>query len=439
MARRIEIELTSKVDDDTWTWRAAGARQPKGRLTAKLLPDGAKPGDVLRAEVQDDIEGVEVLAILATKEKKAEPERLTILPPEERRAAPPPPARQREQRSSARLRHDARPARGTPPDRQPDRDRTRDRARQPERPHRPPRAERPAEPPAPARPKPKRLNPGHTHRHAVLNALPPEQKPVAEQLLRGGIPAVRQAIDAQNAELARGGQPTIKAEPLLALAEELLPPLKAAEWRDRADAAIAAGDEISLRDLRSVVTSAEVARDDESRLLARTLRESLDARLKQERDAWLEEITSALTDGRVVRALRIASRPPDAAMRFPVELGGQLSEAAGAAMSADAAPDRWLAVLDAVSVSPVRRTVTPAGVPADPSDEFMATAKQAAGRVPALGPLVGLAPGTPPPPPRPRPPKKQPPPPPPPSPPEQLVQSDQKPEPTEEALRTADT
>ena len=30
MSRRIEVELTSSRDDGTWTWRAAGAKQPAG-------------------------------------------------------------------------------------------------------------------------------------------------------------------------------------------------------------------------------------------------------------------------------------------------------------------------------------------------------------------------------------------------------------------------
>ncbi len=114
---------------------------------------------------------------------------------------------------------------------------------------------------------------------------------------------------------------------------------------------------------------------------------------------WVTDITDALTAGRVVRALRIASRPPDPAMRFPPELGGRLSESAGAAMAADAPADRWLAVLDAVAVSPVRRSVKPIALPAEPSDEFMTTVKQAVTRVPALGPLVGIEPPKPPPPP----------------------------------------
>ena len=42
MSRRIDIELTSSRDDGTWTWRAAGAKQPKGTLDADLLYPGSQ-------------------------------------------------------------------------------------------------------------------------------------------------------------------------------------------------------------------------------------------------------------------------------------------------------------------------------------------------------------------------------------------------------------
>ncbi|MEY4373107.1 MAG: hypothetical protein RL219_1876, partial [Actinomycetota bacterium] len=50
MSRRIEIELTSTRPDGTWTWRAAGAREPKGVLSSDVLPSGAKVGDVLKVD-----------------------------------------------------------------------------------------------------------------------------------------------------------------------------------------------------------------------------------------------------------------------------------------------------------------------------------------------------------------------------------------------------
>src|SRR6058998_46009 len=79
MARRIEIELTSARDDGTWTWRAAGARQPKGILDAKLLYDGAKAGDVVRAEADFEIEGITITQVIPPKGKRPEPERLELI------------------------------------------------------------------------------------------------------------------------------------------------------------------------------------------------------------------------------------------------------------------------------------------------------------------------------------------------------------------------
>src|SRR4051794_38582326 len=79
MSRRIDIELTSARDDGTWTWRAAGAKQPKGFLDGKLLYEGAKTGDVVRAEADFEIEGITIIAVLPPKEKRSEPDRLEIV------------------------------------------------------------------------------------------------------------------------------------------------------------------------------------------------------------------------------------------------------------------------------------------------------------------------------------------------------------------------
>ncbi|HLH46793.1 MAG TPA: hypothetical protein VKV25_06500 [Acidimicrobiales bacterium] len=213
---------------------------------------------------------------------------------------------------------------------------------------------------------------------------------MAEQLLRGGIPAVRTAIHLEREKASAEGRPAPQAEQLLALAEELLPRLKAAEWRDRAEAASKASDEISLRDLRSVVAGADLARDDETRELAATLRASLERRLAAGREEWQAEIGRHLEEGRIVRAVRLAGRPPEAGARLSGELAARLAHAAGAALNADVAPDRWLAVLEAVVASPVRREVKPAGLPTQASPEVLHAARQQVGRVPALAPMLGV-------------------------------------------------
>jgi len=47
MSHRMDVELTSTRNDETFTWRVAGALQPRGVVAATLLPKGAKVGDVL--------------------------------------------------------------------------------------------------------------------------------------------------------------------------------------------------------------------------------------------------------------------------------------------------------------------------------------------------------------------------------------------------------
>jgi hypothetical protein len=51
--------------------------------------------------------------------------------------------------------------------------------------------------------------------------LSPEQLPVAEQLLRGGMPAVRAAVELQNKNAAAQGRPTIDATTIDRIAEDL--------------------------------------------------------------------------------------------------------------------------------------------------------------------------------------------------------------------------
>ncbi|MCD9623091.1 hypothetical protein [Rhabdothermincola salaria] len=394
MSRRIEVELTSTRDDGTWTWRAAGAKQPKGDLDGTLLYDGAKVGDVVRADADFLIDGIVITAVLPPKGARKEPERLEILGPPRRdeqlvttTLAPKGRGERRGRdgdRREGRGRRD-RPegerSRGDRGDRSGER---RERGGRSDR----PRPERPAPEP---KPKPKRLRAGRVHRNEALAALPEEQRPVAEQVLRGGIPAVRQAVEKQNETNIAEGKPEISASPLLAMAEDLMPALRAAEWRDKAEAALAEVAELDLRDLRSVVVAADAgARDEESRQLAEQLRTALTERVDAEHAAWLAEIDEMLREGRSVRALRLSSRPPKAGAPFPAELATRLVEAAGTSMTAETGPDRFATVIDAVAYSPVRSQVTAQAVPAEPTDELLAAVKKAASRVPQIAAQFGV-------------------------------------------------
>ncbi len=490
VARRIEIELTSARPDGTWTWRAAGALNPRGSLDAALLYGGAKAGDVVRAEAEFGIEGITVVSVEAPRvvEKTSDANRIELIErpvtagvttqlaggrsrggPErgdrgfdgrrDDRGGPRRPARPPQRpgapshgddtgRSGPRspegdgaARTD-RPASDRPrrPDR-PDRPRT----ERPERSDRPAPvnadgSERTARPPrpiggagrsGPGRPprdasgavgagsgpgasghreprdradgvgrgangssaahRQKRLSPGNAHRNAMLESLPAEEQAIAQQLLRGGIPAVRTALHFERERAREEGRPEPSTEGVMALAESLVSRVKAAEWRDKADSAIKAGDDLAMRDLRSLVSVSDGARDEASRELVVTLRELLERRVEEHRVSWAEDVAKNLDQGQVVRALRLSSRPPDATTRFSAELATRLRDAASAALSATASPEQWLAVLQAVIESPVRRTVKPAGLPADASPDLLATARRNCGQVPGLAPLLGIS------------------------------------------------
>src|SRR3954471_10429839 len=321
MSRRIDIELTSARPDGTWTWRAAGAREPRGVLGSSILPGDAKVGDVLRAEVEIELDGTTVLNTSPIKAKGTKSGLLEILPSSkpfeavtsqlakrdrndrgDRRDRPP---RRGDGDRPPRPDGDRRPRRDgdRPPssreggaDRRPrrDSDRTTDaagteRRERRQRPHFTPPPE------LPQRPKPKRLKPGRAHRTAVLADLPEEQRAVAERALQGGIPAVRQAVQEQNTRLKAEGKEEIPAAGLIQMAEQLLPKLRVAEWLDRATAAKADLAELALPDLRSVVASSEdpvVARDETTRELAAELKQALRTKQESETLLWLDDITA---------------------------------------------------------------------------------------------------------------------------------------------------
>jgi hypothetical protein len=345
---------------------------------------------VLRAEIEGYLDGLSIVAVLPPRAPRAEPERLEIKtsgadqPLVTSTLAP--------KRSGERGRRNDRGREGREGGERRDRDRRGGpgRDRQESRHERP---SRPAPPPVEEKPKPRRLRPGKTHRSALLEAVPAEQRPIAEQLLVGGIPAVRQAIDKQNEELKAAGKSEVKPDALLKVAEDLRPRALAAVWRDRAEAAAAVVDDLDLRDLRSVVNAAgDAGRDDESRALAAQLREALANRVEKEHAAWLAELAETVTAGRVVRALRLSSRPPKAGAPIPGDVAIQLAEATAASLTDETGPDRWATVLDALAYSPVRRRVVPQSLPAKLSPDLRATIARLASRLPEIAHIFDIEP-----------------------------------------------
>ena len=487
MPNRLDIELTSVRGDGSYTWRAAGARQPKGVIDSKILADNAKVGDVLRVEAEVEIDGITILSVLPPKEKvtpsgriellgssKSVPAVTTVLLSEggrggdrrdlldsprrgDRTGSRDRPARGGERRPERRPQPAAsaleaagerRPERRPRPEATPTGGPSRSAEGRPaasggeRRPERRPRPEatptggpsrgaegRPAASGGERRPRtvgstgarrpgtlrgdqghadarrpgalraaqaqtpPRRITPRFEprteHRDLLIASLSPEQRPIAERLAAGGLPAVRRAIAVERERARSEGRPEVTGEAILALAEQLAPSVKQATWLDRAEAAVAQLDQISLRDLRTTVAAA-APRDETTRDLDRKLREELDRRVKKLRSNWEEQITHALEEGRVLQALRFSAQPPEPTARFPAALVESLANSAGAAMSASTPVERWLAILDAAVSSPIRRQIHPAGLPEDASGEVVRKARLAAGSLPALAPMLGL-------------------------------------------------
>ena len=397
MSRRLDIELTSTRDDGTWTWRAAGAKVPKGVLVATLLPNESKIGDVLKIEADFDIDGITVLSVITQRDKSQKATLLQMIDDKPFVGVT---------EKLAKKSRDDKPRRGKQgprtdrPDREPREPRADRPVREPRVP-REPRADRKSFPPTPEVPKrpiAKRLKPKRAHRSAVLASLPVEQRAVAERALAGGLAAVRDAIKKQNAELRKEGKPEVKADGLVSMASDILPKLRVAEWLDKAEAAKLDIELLDLRDLRAVVAGSDdpmVVRDETTRVLAGELKIALKVHQEKEMNQWIDDMKSAVEVSRVVRALKLSGEPPKAGVLFPAELGGQIAKAATDSLASDAGADRWIAVLEALAFSPIRAQVKPAAAPVATTDSLRETVKRLAPLLPQIAALFGIevAPG----------------------------------------------
>ncbi|MFZ9707200.1 MAG: hypothetical protein ACO3CG_05090 [Ilumatobacteraceae bacterium] len=389
MTRRMDIEVTSTRPDGSFTWRQAGAKAPRGTGTAGLLPDGSKIGDVLRAEIEIDMDGPVVLSIapvvkrernvtlLAVTGSGAEFKPVTEISTNKR--SKPPRDKSARGKGGKGGRGDRRERGGVAGE---------GASRGPRREFTPP-------PPALAkRPRAARLRPGNTHRTAVLEALKPEERVLAEKALEGGIGAVRQAVKAQNDRLKKDGKPEINANALVDLVVEMLPRLRVAEWRDSVEAVEKIIDTVDLRDLRAIVAKSNdptLLKDASLNEKREALRAALDRRQAAELQNWADDLRAAVDVGRIVAALKIAGQPPKAGTRPPDDLRPRLIALTLEQLSPLATGERWAIVLEALAFAPIHNEVVPTALPAKVTPELTATVQRLAPAIPRIAALFGVA------------------------------------------------
>ncbi len=379
MSHRLEVTLTSRRPDGTWTWRVTGARHPKGVLEEGLLPAGVAVGDVLRVEAEMNVDGIAVRQVLPPKEERPPPSRVEHLgskrfvegvtgsaklarTPKER-AERPAGRRSRGGDAGDARQSGARQSQGVK------RGRSGDRGGR-ERPQRAPR-----------------LRPASRHRETWLETLSSEERTLAERLATEGIRAVRQSFQADKpeSEAQDSSTPDDTTEARLAVVERLFSALREVDWRDRAEEARKVSEQVDLRDLRSAVAGTpEELPDEESRALAKELRSKLEKRVDLEHSAWIADLGSLLRKGRMVTALRVSQRPPKAGTPLPESLARGLQEGVTPQLNANTTDDLWGRMLEAAAQSPIRLVLLAQEVPPEPSEGLLRTVRRFGERLPAL-------------------------------------------------------
>ncbi|MAV20786.1 MAG: hypothetical protein CL417_04540 [Acidimicrobiaceae bacterium] len=365
MSSRIEIEITSEIDDQQYTWRALGAREPKGTIKKSLLPAKIKIGDEFRVEADFLIDGIEILRVLPKRDERKGQETIEILGSrnENYGVTTQLVKKKRNKKNSRSRKNQKQNTQKTSKDQRPKRD----------------AAKKPRQSRSPQRGK--RLKAKRSHRNSVIDNLPDLHKPLAREVLSRGIPNLRKTLN--NMELPQGFDVEI-----LQYAEKINKQLKTAEWRDRADAVLKSAKDIDLRDFRSVVAAGgQWANSDELSSIQSQLETSLRERIDFEHQQWLSEIKKAIEDGKSVRALNLSSHPPKPGTPLPENLMGPLVDLANNSLDSDTGSHRWSVVVQAVAFSPIRLKVTPKGIPERISDELVATIKKLSDRIPNISGL----------------------------------------------------
>jgi hypothetical protein len=390
---KIEVEITSQREDGDWTWRALGAREPKGTVDASLLPTDSTVGSQFSVETEYFLDGIAVTKVFDKKQTSEKGEILEILGSGKQndpvttqlaknKKRKPSSKRSPSSKTQKNERNNSSKAQKNEGNK--DKKSFVQKDKSASNTSRKPRNEKKRQN-DPQYPKSKRLRAKRRHRNEALKSLPDDLKRIAEILLQNGLPGLRDSIASQNELAKKAQEPEIPEDLLLKLAEQIYPGLRTAEWLDRADAALRGVESVDLRDIRSVIVASEnVQKNNDVKSLAEELKEGFNKRVETDQKNWLKEVISTLKEGRVVRALRLSSRPPKAGFPLPEDLLNALTKATNEALAADVTQSRWGIIAEAAAFSPVHDRVVPEGVPENPNEELIKIVRRISTKVPSI-------------------------------------------------------
>ena len=387
---KIDVEITSKRENGDWTWRAVGARQPKGTINASLVPTESAVGSQFSVETEHYLDGIVVTKVFDKKQTSGKGETLEILGSGKENDLVT--TKLAKNKKNKKFSKDSPSSNSRRSERSGDKKSFVKKDKPVSNSNKKVRNAGGRKPQngkkqqsANQFPKSKRLKAKRHHRNEALKQLPDEMKRIAEILVQKGLPGLRDSIDAQNEIAKKAGEPEIPNDLLLKLAEQIYPNLRTAEWLDRADGALRGMESVDLRDIRSVIVASEnVQKNDSVRSLSEALKEGFNKRVESDQNNWLKEVISTLKEGRVVRALRLSSRPPKAGFPLPEDLLQALTEATNKALTADTTQSRWGTIAEAAAFSPVHDKVVPEGVPENPNEELIKIIRRISSKAPSI-------------------------------------------------------
>ena len=419
MNKRFEIEITSQLSEDAWTWRVVGARLPKGKIDASLLPDSVQVGTVLRAEAESSLDGIDILRTFELEPPSEPTNRIELLNTRTQFAVTTQlaPKRGKQKRHARTQNADNKGSKRTPnahtasgstaqlsnaqDARKPEtrnrkelkgknkKQRQSQKFQQNERTHERHKHEQSGltqnRNDASSTQSSNQLRPKKVHRQALMGCLTEEQKPLAHELAQGGIPHLRKLLERLDERAKAENLPQVASVKLLDLAEDFLPYIQTATWRDRAEAALESIEHVDLSEIRSIVVASDSsARTEETRVLADQIKSALTARVEFDHNKWLANLATNISENRAVRALRLSSQPPKAGAPLPVDIAERLIALASAELNEEISAHRWLVLVEALVYSPVRMHVQPAGKPKKPNDALLYKINKIAHKVPHI-------------------------------------------------------